>query len=829
MNEFTKISIHNHFSPGIADCTKDKKRDFKSSFDLQGAYSMIDEAAQCGFQLLGQTNSNDFNAAAFVLMSKYCSLKGITLVPGVEVNLQNWNRTDRVIHVVLLFDPASNPFILQETLRSLYKENALIEDQKKPERTDCFFLTIEQLSGLATLSRSIICIHGKKQENRSLYENPELADSLASVSRFLPVATEDNKVFHKATLVELLKDFLSEEHNEWLSSAANITSADRISFCKVESPTYIWAGNTFDDLFYSVLIGSKRVLREEDVMNRIAYIARIEIDGNSAMGESNITCSHGINAIIGPSGSGKTLLLDLLKRKLTGEPLLDSTSHLSEYSSLCELDKVHLYDADGEEITDQSGYKVVELENLYQKIIKAYSSDDSAILEDLGLKVDSGRFVTELNKFEAELNAFLANDRMIQELSAAIESKLALVKDAARFVEANSTEREEIISYTKDARIDGDLIKSEQEYRSLTQDSETAAKAFETIWGIAEKHRFSQELIDAVEDLKKGFDEELMASKRKISAKTKELKLSSGIKRFVFDAVQKYNNVMSAQSAQVVEKKQSIVDNLQIIARDCLDLQKCRLIRKPPSLDKSIVEKSLELSSSSDSARLNITKINLRLEDADSVKDAFPGAVGNRPKVNKSKFNPPYDLASKEDVASLIEVFHSENFGGILSLNLPMESLLEYEIQIKTESGRFAPIEELSAGMLSKAYVSNFLDRAIDDSGSSTVILFDQPESNMEKAFLRTVLADKFNDLRRTHQLFIATHEPLLVVNADSNEIILASNDKKVGQENHVSYSNRSFVGARGRSELVEEIADLIDGGSKAVKQRSDIYEGMKA
>ena len=168
MNEFTKISIHNHFSPGIADCTKDKKRDFKSSFDLQGAYSMIDEAARCGFQLLGQTNSNDFNAAAFVLMSKYCSLKGITLVPGVEVNLQNWNRTDRVIHVVLLFDPAFNPFDLQETLRSLYKETALMEDRRKPERTDCFFLTIEQLSELATLSRSIICIHGKKQENRSL-------------------------------------------------------------------------------------------------------------------------------------------------------------------------------------------------------------------------------------------------------------------------------------------------------------------------------------------------------------------------------------------------------------------------------------------------------------------------------------------------------------------------------------------------------------------------------------------------------------------------------------------------------------------------------------
>jgi ABC-type polar amino acid transport system ATPase subunit len=109
------------------------------------------------------------------------------------------------------------------------------------------------------------------------------------------------------------------------------------------------------------------------------------------------------------------------------------------------------------------------------------------------------------------------------------------------------------------------------------------------------------------------------------------------------------------------------------------------------------------------------------------------------------------------------------------------------------------------------------------------VIVFDQPESNMDKPFLLNVLASKFDELRRTHQLFIATHEPLLVVNADSNEIILAENGKTIGKENHITYSNRSFVGARGKSELVENIAELIDGGSKAVKRRSDIYEGMKS
>ena len=130
---------------------------------------------------------------------------------------------------------------------------------------------------------------------------------------------------------------------------------------------------------------------------------------------------------------------------------------------------------------------------------------------------------------------------------------------------------------------------------------------------------------------------------------------------------------------------------------------------------------------------------------------------------------------------------------------------------------------------MSKTYVSNFLDEKIEDSGSNTVIVFDQPESNMDKRFLLKALASKFDELRKTHQLFIATHEPLLVVNADSNEIILAENSKTIGKENHIIYSNKSFVGARGKSDLVEDIAALIDGGSKAVKRRSDIYEGMKS
>jgi hypothetical protein len=197
MSEFTKISIHNHLGGKNADCTINKDRSFKSSFDLLTAYRQVDEAAEFKFGLLGQTNHNDFDAASFCLLRRYCAMQNITLVPGVEIDLQNWDHLDNTLHTVLLMDPSTNPWLFQTKLRACYQDNAALDDSKKPNGADCFFLTVDQLSELATLNRSIICVHGTKQNQRSMQKNPEMASELLSMSRFLPVATEDNKSFRK--------------------------------------------------------------------------------------------------------------------------------------------------------------------------------------------------------------------------------------------------------------------------------------------------------------------------------------------------------------------------------------------------------------------------------------------------------------------------------------------------------------------------------------------------------------------------------------------------------------------------------------------------------
>ena len=102
------------------------------------------------------------------------------------------------------------------------------------------------------------------------------------------------------------------------------------------------------------------------------------------------------------------------------------------------------------------------------------------------------------------------------------------------------------------------------------------------------------------------------------------------------------------------------------------------------------------------------------------------------------------------------------------------------------------------------------------------------PDNNLEKKFILDILCDKLIKLKKTYQIFITTHEPLLVVNADSNSIIQAINEKFVGSNNSITYINLSFISNISKENAVKEIAEIIDGSHEAIKLRNQIYGGMK-
>ena len=126
-----------------------------------------------------------------------------------------------------------------------------------------------------------------------------------------------------------------------------------------------------------------------------------------------------------------------------------------------------------------------------------------------------------------------------------------------------------------------------------------------------------------------------------------------------------------------------------------------------------------------------------------------------------------------------------------------------------------------------RLYINKMFEDKISKEGSNTIILYDQPDTNMEKIFILEELVSKISNLRNNNQIFITTHEPLLVVNADSNNIIVAQNDKTASKPNEIQYFNKSFVGINSKKELMKEVAMLIDGNPEAVKLRSTLYGGV--
>lgn len=806
LEECTKLSIHNHFGGKPADLTIDQSIYDRAVFDLAKGFEELRSAKEAGFQLLAQTNSNHLDVAAYLLMRKMASLDSVELLPGVEINLVNWENEKQVLHVVVVVDPCSNLLVFTKALKEAFVAN------------DRFALKLEQFCEILSDRRAVICVHGLKQDDRGLARNPQMAQELLNMNRYFPVAVEDNKSFHKLSLQQQIKEFLSDETLAWFDTVADISSVDRQNFDKVLSPTYMWAGATFDDLFYSVLAGDCRMVRKEDIVKRVSYVARIVIDAGNGMTQSEVNCSQGLNCVIGPSGSGKTLLMDILNMKLKGKHLTAGISNIGDYSGLYDLSQVHLYGPDGKEIVESDHFEVIEGENLYNKVIKAYSTEKGELVKDMGLGIDSQGFTDLVARFTTGMNRYLRGMAKANKCRTVATGALAQVKSA------------DTIDYNQDPGDGSAVAELDEKIAACADGAKKAKEHFDGLIAIVDKNGLSEGLKKQLIRLRGEFLAELAIKKLALEASRFSKQFDKDKGRLIYEAVQAYNAKVSGQYHQVNKQRQVLIDKLSELAVGLMAAKKAELILEVPTLSYTEVRGSIGLASKSDIARLSIQDIDLRIGDEGRLRDIFHNDVRVRASAGKAKssaFLFPIDLASETSVRSMLDVFFRSGVKDGLSMVLPLDGVATYSIELKDENGNYRPIEEYSAGMLSKIYVTYFLDRTIQNEGSNTILLYDQPESNMEKEFLLRTLGEKLKELRRVHQIFVATHEPLLVVNADANEIILATNDKRVDEANRVTYENRSFVGAHGKRELVEGVARLIDGGTDAVKRRSGIYEGM--
>ncbi len=98
----------------------------------------------------------------------------------------------------------------------------------------------------------------------------------------------------------------------------------------------------------------------------------------------------------------------------------------------------------------------------------------------------------------------------------------------------------------------------------------------------------------------------------------------------------------------------------------------------------------------------------------------------------------------------------------------------------------------------------------------STPIIYDQPEDDLDNQFIINELVGIFKSIKKFRQVIIVTHNANLVINSDTEQVIIAENIDEV-----LSYNGGSLE----NEEIIDNVCTILEGGKYAFEQRKNRYK----
>ena len=138
----------------------------------------------------------------------------------------------------------------------------------------------------------------------------------------------------------------------------------------------------------------------------------------------------------------------------------------------------------------------------------------------------------------------------------------------------------------------------------------------------------------------------------------------------------------------------------------------------------------------------------------------------------------------------------------------------EYLYTIVEISYNGKTLEKLSAGQKGTLY----LLLQLATKAFSTLLIFDQPEDDLDNEFISEELVDLFKELKKYRQIIIVTHNANLVVTADAEQVIVANNN-----DENITY----FSGSLENHTIIKNVCKILEGGKNAFEKRKRRYSSI--
>lgn len=192
-----------------------------------------------------------------------------------------------------------------------------------------------------------------------------------------------------------------------------------------------------------------------------------------------------------------------------------------------------------------------------------------------------------------------------------------------------------------------------------------------------------------------------------------------------------------------------------------------------------------------------------------------------------SSGDPDYIRAAHE---TFLEEFKKKELKpkGYLRSDVTYEALIEWLYEVEHITLNYglkyngADLEKLSPG--TKGIVLLILYLGLDTVDTRPLIV-DQPDENLDNESIYQLLTRYFRDAKRRRQIILITHNPNLVVNADSEQVIIASCVRRDDGLPCISYVSGSLENtANDQIGIREQTCRILEGGTDAFRKRELRY-----
>lgn len=184
--------------------------------------------------------------------------------------------------------------------------------------------------------------------------------------------------------------------------------------------------------------------------------------------------------------------------------------------------------------------------------------------------------------------------------------------------------------------------------------------------------------------------------------------------------------------------------------------------------------------------------------NAQTIRDALDAFLGafRRPELQPAAYLRS-NVTTKDLMAWLFEVDHIR---------------LDYGLKFGG-----ADLESLSPGTKGIVLLILYLGMDVND---TRPLIVDQPDENLDNESIYNLLTPYFRLAKVRRQVIVITHNPNLVVNSDSEQVVIATAEKQETGLPIINYAS----GALENNETRQQVCNILEGGNEAFLNRERRY-----